>query len=420
MRERALGTTKNASTGRAARGAGAPTHEPLHETVHEAIHEPFHEESCPHRPPCPGCPRFLEPGLAPETEAALRALASECGLDAPPLIEGAPFGFRHRARLAVRGRARSPKVGIFQEGSHRIADLPHCRVHHPLINRVAAALKSAMRASDTAPYAEGPHRGVVRYVQIVVERSSQSAQVVLVCNSTERASVRACADALTEELGDALHSLWWNGNPERGNSILGPHWQHLHGPECVVEEVSGCRVHFPPGAFGQANLDLADRMVERVGAWVPDDSRVVELYAGCGMMGLPLLRRCASVHFNERGEQSLLGLERSLAELSESERARSHCLPGDASTLSDLPALCGDADVLIVDPSRKGLESAVMDAIEASPPARLVYVSCGFESFLTQARRLHASGRLRLSALDTYALFPHTRHVECLALFERV
>ena len=101
-------------------------------------------------------------------------------------MEGPAFGYRHRARLAVRGRSASPKLGVFQEGSHRIVDVPRCLVHHPLINEVAAAVKQAVRDSGVAPYAERVHRGELRYVQVAVERSSASAQVVLVGNSDTR------------------------------------------------------------------------------------------------------------------------------------------------------------------------------------------------------------------------------------------
>jgi tRNA/tmRNA/rRNA uracil-C5-methylase (TrmA/RlmC/RlmD family) len=141
-------------------------------------------------------------------------------------MEGSTLGYRHRARLAVRGRARSPKVGIFQEASHRIVDIPRCLVHHPLVNRVAAAVKQALRESDTAPYAEGPHRGLLRYVQVVVERASQKAQLVLVANAESAECCLPAAEVIRRELGEELHSLWWNGNTERSNTILGPRW-HL-------------------------------------------------------------------------------------------------------------------------------------------------------------------------------------------------
>jgi len=109
-------------------------------------------------------------------------LVEDTGLPPPAVVEGAPFGYRHRARLAVRGRAASPKIGIFQEGSHRVVDIPHCLVHHPLVNEVAAITKAALRRTGVSPYADRAHRGMLRYLQVVVERRSGTAQVVLVAN----------------------------------------------------------------------------------------------------------------------------------------------------------------------------------------------------------------------------------------------
>jgi 23S rRNA (uracil1939-C5)-methyltransferase len=371
---------------------------------------------CPHRPPCPGCPRFGERGLPREAWSALAALARDVGLAPPAIVEGAPFGYRHRARLAVRGRAASPKVGIFQEGSHRIVDIPHCLVHHPLVNRVAAAVKAAVRATGVAPYVERAHRGVLRAVQVVVERASQRAQVVLVANADAPRALDPLAARLAADLGDSLHSLWWNGNPARTNVILGPHWHRFAGPEAVAETIGGARVFFPPGAFGQTNLDLADRLVAEVAAWVPDGASVVEYHAGCGAIGLGLLPRVARIAFNEVAPDALAGLALGIAAHPPAVRARAALLPGAAA---DAAGAARGADVVIVDPPRKGLEPALLDALVREPPARLVVVSCNPDAFLAEARALLDGGRLGLTAIVPFALFPHTAHVETLALFER-
>ncbi|RIK98606.1 MAG: hypothetical protein DCC71_20870, partial [Proteobacteria bacterium] len=201
-------------------------------------------------------------------------------------MEGDRFAFRHRARLMVRGRAASPKLGIFQQGTHDVADIPRCRVHHPLVNEVAAALRAAIRATGARPYSERAHAGLVRAVQIVVERASRSAQVVLVANDATPDATAPLAHALGNALGASLHSLWWNGQPERSNAILGPHWAHLSGPEAVREAIGGADVFFPPGAFGQSHLALADALVRRVHEQVPDGARVAEYYCGVGPIGL--------------------------------------------------------------------------------------------------------------------------------------
>lgn len=371
---------------------------------------------CPHRPPCPGCPRFAEPGIPAPAFGALAALAQQGGLAPPVVVAGQAFGYRHRARLVVRGSATSPKVGIFQEGTHRIVDVPSCLVHHPLVNRVAAAVKVAVRRTGVRPYADAPHAGLLRAVQVVVERASQRAQVVLVGNGEDPEPLAGVAREVEAELGAALHSLWWNGNPERTNVILGTRWYRWVGPEAVCETIGGAQVFFPPGAFGQANLDLADRLVAQVHAWVPDASRVAELYAGVGAIGLGLVGRAARVVFNEVDAGSLGGLRLGIAALEPTAQQRADVLAGPAA---DHVAVLREADVAIVDPPRKGLDAPVLDALVADPPARLVAVSCDLGAFLREARRLLDSGQVRLAALVPFALFPNTAHVETTALFER-
>jgi tRNA/tmRNA/rRNA uracil-C5-methylase (TrmA/RlmC/RlmD family) len=373
-------------------------------------------EPCPHRPPCPGCPRYGEPGIAPAALEALDELARDAGLAAPRVAAGAAFGFRHRARLMVRGRPGSPKIGIFREGTHEIVDIPRCRVHHPLVNEVAAAAREAIRATGVRPYADRTHAGTLRAIQVAVERASRSAQVVLVANAASPDSIRAAADALTAGLGASLHSLWWNGQPEHTNAILGPRWERLAGPEAVRESIGGADVFFPPGAFGQSHLDLADRLVARVHEWVSDGARVAEFYCGAGPIGLGLLRRAAHVAFVESAPGALRGLELGLGARPGAERARAAVFAGEAGRA--LAAL-DRADVAIVDPPRKGLDAELAAALAASPPGRVVYVSCDVDSLRRDLAVLGAEGRLRLVSLEAWALFPNTEHVEALAVLDR-
>jgi len=77
----------------------------------------------------------------------------------------------------------SPKLGLFELGTHRVVHIPTCSVHHPLINRVAAVVRRALVDARVSSYSDKAHLGLARYLQVVVERSSQSAQVVIVANS---------------------------------------------------------------------------------------------------------------------------------------------------------------------------------------------------------------------------------------------
>jgi tRNA/tmRNA/rRNA uracil-C5-methylase (TrmA/RlmC/RlmD family) len=348
--------------------------------------------------------------------AALETLAHEHGLPPIPVRRGKPTGFRHRARLAVRGRANSPKIGIFAEGSHRIVDIPRCLIHHPLINRVAAELRRAMVATRAAPYSDDAHQGFVRYLQVVVERSSQTAQVVVVFNDDDVARARPLLDRLEEGLGDDLHSLFFNGNRGRTNTILGDTWVQIRGRDPVEERVGGARVFYEPGAFGQSHLDLADSIVEEVHDWVPPGAAVVEFYAGVGAIGLGLARRGHRVTFNEVSPQSLGALNLGRVALGPELGALTSVVEG---TAGEAAALARNAEVVIVDPPRKGLDPELREALAAAPPERLAYVACGLPAFLNDAALLTGQGALTLSEVVAYDLFPYTEHVELVARFDR-
>ncbi|MFP6654455.1 MAG: hypothetical protein VCB25_02430, partial [Myxococcota bacterium] len=270
-------------------------------------------KECPHRPPCPGYPRFGETTLPAEPWALLCALAEAAELPTPRIHALSGLGHRHRARLAVRGRAGNPKIGLFQSDSHRIVHIPRCSVHHPLINQAAGEIRDAIRETGIAPYADRPHRGALRYLQLVVERSTERVQVVLVGCGETSAVLGDLPEAVEKRLGDRLQGLFFNAQPERSNAILGPTMVPLAGEAAVQESIAGVKCYFPPGAFGQNHLPLFERAVERIAALVPDDSTIAEFYCGVGSIGLPLLARAKAIRFNERSPDGLVGLEMGLA-----------------------------------------------------------------------------------------------------------
>jgi tRNA/tmRNA/rRNA uracil-C5-methylase (TrmA/RlmC/RlmD family) len=372
--------------------------------------------SCPHRPPCPGCPRFGEPGIARVARDALDELAHAHGLPQVSVISGETAGFRLRARLAIRGRVGSPKLGLFESGTHRVVHIPRCSVQHPLINRVAAVVRRALVDARVTSYSDKTHFGLARYLQVVVERSSQRAQVVMVVNSAAPEPLTECFDLIRERLGGELHSLWFNANCERSNTILGTEFQNYCGPASVVERFGGAAVHYPPGAFGQNNLDLAHAIIDYVRAQIPADSRVAEFYAGVGAIGLSVLAQVREIRMNEVNPHSLQGLELGLLELDSADRSKITVIPGLAGAA--LMAASG-AQVIIADPPRKGLDPEVTEYLREYPPERFLYVSCGLESFLSDTARLTSHGKLRLRELAAFNLLPFTGHVETVARFER-
>jgi 23S rRNA (uracil1939-C5)-methyltransferase len=307
-------------------------------------------------------------------------------------------------------------VGLFELDSHRVVHIPNCRVHHPLINRVASVVRRALVETKMTCYSDRAHLGLARYLQVVVERNSQTAQVVLVVNSADVTPAAACLDLIRERLGNELHSLWFNANCTRSNTILGTDFHHWYGPKSVVERFGGAAVHYPPGAFGQNNLEIAQKIIGHVRTRIPPGARVVEFYAGVGAIGLSVLATVQHITMNEISPHSLHGLELGLADLDAAERAQVDVVPGEAGTMASRAV---EAQLVIADPPRKGLDPALTDQLREHPPERLIYVSCGLDSLCRDAALLTASGRLRLTELAAFDLLPYTEHVESIACFER-
>jgi 23S rRNA (uracil1939-C5)-methyltransferase len=285
-----------------------------------------------------------------------------------------------------------------------------------LINRVAAVVRRALVDARVTSYSDKAHLGLARYLQVVVERGSQTAQVVMVANSATPEPLAACMEMIKERLGEELHSLWFNANCERSNSILGPNFHRWCGPASVVERFGGAAVHYPPGAFGQNNLDMAQTIIQHVRAEVPQGASVAEFYAGVGAIGLSILDRVGAIRMNEINPQSVQGLQLGLAELAPQDRAKITLVPGEAGSARDCAS---GAQAVIADPPRKGLDPTLTRFLSDEPPERFLYISCALESFLSDAAQLLSRGTLRLGKLAAFSLIPFTQHVEIVARFER-
>jgi 23S rRNA (uracil1939-C5)-methyltransferase len=217
-------------------------------------------------------------------------------------------------------------------------------------------------------------------------------------------------------LGSDLHSLWFNGNCTHSNVILGPDFHNWLGPESVVEHFGGAAVHYPPGAFGQSNLEVAEQLIAHVRAQIPQGARAAEFYAGVGAIGLSVLASLSEIVMNEVSPHSLRGLNLGLGQLAAADRAKISVVAGEAG------ALClsaWNAQLVIADPPRKGLDAELLEYFLEHPPERLLYVSCGLDSLRNDVARLTSTGGMRLTRLTAFDLMPYTEHVETVACLER-
>ena len=365
---------------------------------------------CPHAAVCSGCL------VHPERLVIERAAVLFKDLEGYSVVQGSPTGWRTRAKLAVRRQQGELLCGLFRRGSHEVVSIPNCAAHHPKINEALSAIFSL---PFHLAYDEPSNEGQLRYVQLLVERSTGLVQLTLVLNiqdfeSSQGREWERWAKDLYSKAPHLWHSFWMNLQPKPTNTIFGPRWKHICGQPLIWEELCGCHIPILPSHFSQANLDMFERLLCDLLLLLPKGQRVADLYGGMGVIGCVVAPSCRSVTVVERDEGSSEPFQ----------EARLRLPPGTDIThiVGDVDAhldVLNDATVVIVDPPRKGLSSPVIQALEEHKQIKdLFYVSCLFETLERDAKALLDKG-FSISWARSYLFFPGTDQIETLVRFTR-
>lgn len=369
---------------------------------------------CPHFGVCGGC---AMQHLHPAAQVAVKQRALEDALWhvgklhpgrllAP--IHGPTWGYRFRARLTVRlvPKKGGVLVGFHERKSSYVADMRECHVLPPHVAALLVPLREligAMSAPDRMPQIEVAVGDVATVLVLRHLVPLTDGDIRLLEEFAERHAIQWW---LQPKGPDTVHPL----NPEHENALA------YSMPEF------GLRMPFRPTDFTQVNHAINRVLVSRALNLLeagPQD-RVADLFCGLGNFTLPLATRCREV-VGVEGSATLT--DRAL------QAARQHGLDGHTafSTCNlfevDVEWLRsqGRFDRILIDPPREGAQavSQALSALEpAERPVRIVYVSCNPASLARDAAILVHEGGYRLSAAGVVNMFPHTGHVESMAVFD--
>lgn len=326
-----------------------------------------------------------------------------------PFHQGSKSGWRVRAKLAVRGKTGSPLIGLFKEGTHDVYELLDCADHHQKINEALKLIKNWMIRHSIAPYNEANHSGILKYIQLVVERATGKVQASFVV--TNEAEFDQLLIALQKESPSIWHSLWINLHPQPSNTIFSQNWHLILGEEWLQESIQGVHACFLPGSFGQANLEMFERLLNRATQLMPPHQHILELYAGIGVIGLALAKNTLTLcESNPESKKCFDQMMKSQPH----PNAYYHTMPSQNAL-----AYLDESDLLIVDPPRKGLDPKLLQALQQPTTIKtLIYISCGADSFMRDVEVLEKAG-WTLTNAEGYLFFPGTPHIETLAILKR-
>ncbi|HSU64268.1 MAG TPA: 23S rRNA (uracil(1939)-C(5))-methyltransferase RlmD, partial [Burkholderiales bacterium] len=315
-----------------------------------------------------------------------------------PMISGEEWGYRHRARLSVRRvEKKGVMVGFRERRSTYVTDMHQCPVLPPRMSALIDPLRGLIERLSVHS----------RLPQVEIAVGDNAAALVLrhllPLTDDDHAHLRAFA-------GQHDVHLWLQpGGPETA-APFEPAQSDLYYelPEFQV------RLHFRPTDFTQVNHALNRELVARALELLDPrpGERIADLFCGLGNFSLPIARRGAQV-IGFEGSAELVARARA--------NAAANALVAQFEQM-DLfaPNLApyGPFDKLLIDPPRQGAIE-IVKALGAAIPRRIVYVSCDPATLARDAGVLVHTKGYRLAAAGIVNMFPHTAHVESLALFEQ-
>jgi 23S rRNA (uracil1939-C5)-methyltransferase len=359
--------------------------------------------------PCPGAPWQglpYERQLAEKTrqvDEALRRLGGLEDFELEPIVPAVEqWRYRNKLEYSFGERDGTLLLGFHRRGSwSEVVDTQDCLLASKRNNHGRDEVREWARREGIPAYDGRDQAGVLRNLVVREGRRTDQMQTRLVTSPA----------SFTKPPVD-LHTVV--EGPSGGTS--GP--TGVLGREFLEEELGGLRLRISPAAFFQTNTEMAERLCElaTAAAGLSGRERVFDLYCGIGTIGLALARDAGEVWGIESVPEATADAEHNAAR-NGIENAR---FTAQDVRLGVRPLLeaAGSPDVVVVDPPRAGLSKKVVRRVIECGARRIVYVSCNPTTLAPNAAQLVAAG-YRLRRVRPVDMFPHTPHVECVAVLER-
>jgi 23S rRNA (uracil1939-C5)-methyltransferase len=382
------------------------------------------EAPCAHYPACGGC-RFQD--LAYEAQLAAKeaqvgdALRRLGGLHEPPLEPILPaeeiFHYRNKLEYSFTQLEDGPALGFHKAGRwDEVLPIEKCWLTTDLGNAIRNAVRDWAREEGLPAYDQATGAGYLRHLVVREGRNTGQALVQLVTAKGERFERGYLVEVLRRF--PEVRSIHWAVN-ETPAEVTNLPTTLLWGDDAIEEKLLGLRFRIRPNAFLQTNTRMAERLYELAleYAGLTGEESVYDLYCGTGTIGLSMARKALTVWGVDVSEESIAcALEN--AELNGIGNA-AFFAGNVGQALEELHDRAGDPDLVVVDPPRAGLAGKALRRVGRLQAPRIVYVSCNPTTLASDLKVLAADWGYRLERARPLDMFPHTPHVETVALLTR-
>ncbi|MCP3796818.1 23S rRNA (uracil(1939)-C(5))-methyltransferase RlmD [Paenibacillus sp. CH40] len=335
----------------------------------------------------------------------------------PTLGMSEPWRYRNKAQVPIGVTEGGLVGGFYARGSHRIVDMNTCLIQDERNDEVVARVKEIGRMLGISAYNEETGRGLLRHVVVKTAFRTGEMMLVLVTNGRDIPHADAWIGSIREHIPHVA-SICQNVNTKRTNVIFGDETRVLWGRDVIYDYIGNVQFAISARSFYQVNPVqtevLYSKTVEYAG--LTGKETVIDAYCGIGTISLFLAQHADQVYGVEIVKEAIDDA-RSNALLNEMRNVKFEV----GASEDVIPAWKEQgitADVIVVDPPRKGCDPRLLDTILEMRPERVVYVSCN-PSTLARDLRILEDGGYSTVEVQPVDMFPHTVHVEAVALLER-
>jgi len=326
------------------------------------------------------------------------------------------YGYRNKAQYPVAAKKGRAYAGFFRAGTHDVVENKRCLILTEESDRVKDAVMDYVNQFRVPAYDELAHRGLLRHIYVRRGAVSGEILVCLVINGRSIPKAHELIGRLKKIPGFA--TLVLSVNTRKGNAVLGDEFITLYGPGYIEDTLCGLNFRLSPRSFYQVNHHQAQRLYEAAisQAEITKNDTVLDLYCGVGTITLAMAGAAGKVIGVEVIPQAVEDA-RDNAKRNGIENAEFFC--GDAGQAAlELERKGIKADVVVVDPPRKGLNADTIDALHRFSPRRIVYVSCDPATLARDVALLKERGYSLKNAIAA-DLFPRCSHVESVVTLIR-
>lgn len=322
--------------------------------------------------------------------------------------------YRNKIILPVTNIEGQIKTGMYARRSHKVIPHNECMLHPAHTDDIIKLAEESMTKANCSVYDEKTGKGSLRFLGIRYSETKKQHLLIIVTKSGKLPFSKTIAHKLSSNF-PSVTGIVQDINAGDSNRNLSSQHKILFGKDYIEEELAQTILKIHYSSFFQINTYQCLNVLQEIKSHLKPSDIVIDAYSGIGTIGIFIAPQVNQVYCLEQHPQAV---RNGLANI-EANNTKNTCFIG-GDVIETLPETLkkNKANTIIIDPPRKGLDKNTVEVINQNSFRKIIYLSCNIS---TQKRDLDLFMRsgFVLKTLKPFDMFPHTHHIECLAILER-